>query len=369
MKKLSKDERKNNMRIMGGYLKRFQNIYIVLMGIISALEIFMIIRGASQWNFSKWFHYIYFISYWVLLIPSLILCGVLFFQRKKQSNLFKIGIMLHAYSALLMIWSVMVSVTDLLRGNTPIVYLTILVVVGGTFVIDPMFFLCEVILSLIALIGCSYIEPGYAVFKNSSTYGYHVNVIVFLIMALVVCFRNYRVNLNDTKVNERLKTLSCTDQLTGLSNESHFIQVANQFETEIKEKRARFGLILMDVNNVKNTNDIYGHRYGCHLIVTAGKTLPTIFKSSYMFHLGGDEFVILAQGEDLDNIDKLIAKLEKKLTYREIHYKERDIILSVAYGYEKYQDGMKFSEVLQKADDKMYKNKAEIKEKYHIKGR
>ena len=42
----------------------------------------------------------------------------------------------------------------------------------------------------------------------------------------------------------------------------------------------KFGIVMMDLNNLKATNDQYGHRYGCHLIIHCGEVLPEIFKTS-----------------------------------------------------------------------------------------
>ena len=125
----------------------------------------------------------------------------------------------------------------------------------------------------------------------------------------------------------------------------------------------------MDLNNIKATNDAYGHRYGCHLIVKCGKTLPRYFKSSSVFHIGGDEFVVIVYGEDYDNLDKIIAKMDEKLTYFKFKYEGVELIFSLAHGYAKYEKGLKYKAVFQAADDAMYANKEFIKDKYKLKRR
>lgn len=159
------------------------------------------------------------------------------------------------------------------------------------------------------------------------------------------------------------------DTLTGLGNETAYFEKVEEIEAKIKNNEAKFAVVIMDVNNVKNTNDAYGHRFGCHLIVTGGKTLPKIFKNSAAFHIGGDEFVVIVEGDNVDKLDDCIKKFDEGLAYKVINYNGVDIILSLARGYRVYESGMKYKDVFQDADDAMYANKKMIKEKYNIKGR
>ena len=125
----------------------------------------------------------------------------------------------------------------------------------------------------------------------------------------------------------------------------------------------------MDVNNLKVTNDTYGHRYGCHLIVRTGHTLPEVFKTSKLFHIGGDEFLAILTGEDYENFEEVIKKFDETFKYSHIEHEGKDLIFSVARGFAKYQEGNQYKDVLQKADAMMYLNKAEIKSTYNMKGR
>lgn len=63
---------------------------------------------------------------------------------------------------------------------------------------------------------------------------------------------------------------------------------------------------MMDLNALKRTNDTYSHRYGCHLVRETWRALPTIFKESILFHIGGDEFIAIAIKNDLLNLDKIM---------------------------------------------------------------
>ena len=126
---------------------------------------------------------------------------------------------------------------------------------------------------------------------------------------------------------------------------------------------------MMDVNNLKATNDKYGHRYGCHLVVSCGHILPTIFKTSKLFHVGGDEFIAIVRGTDYQNFEEVMKDFDNKCTYTMIEYEGVELIFSVARGYSHLQENERYQDVLQRADKEMYQNKAYLKEKYNMKGR
>ncbi len=160
--------------------------------------------------------------------------------------------------------------------------------------------------------------------------------------------------------------LSYTDRLTGLGNESSYLRKIEQIERKSKTAPIRFAVVFLDVNGVKMTNDQYGHRYGCHLIVTTGQTLPSIFPTSDLYHIGGDEFVAIVKGEDLTYLNDRLLALDAALRYREIVYDGKELILSVAHGVSIYREGEKYSTVVQRADEDMYQNKRAIKMQYGL---
>ena len=125
----------------------------------------------------------------------------------------------------------------------------------------------------------------------------------------------------------------------------------------------------MDVNNLKATNDAYGHRYGCSLVVRCGHTLPSIFPHSKCFHVGGDEFLALVTNEDYEDFEETMKRYDEKMLYSIVEYEGKELIFSVARGFAKREKGQHFKDVLQIADDAMYRNKKALKEKYNMKGR
>ena len=86
------------------------------------------------------------------------------------------------------------------------------------------------------------------------------------------------------------------------------------------------------------------------------------FKHSPVFRFGGDEFVVVLEGSDLENVDELVGKLEA-----EVNRNNQDKSLkpwergNAAIGYAQYSEGDSLEAVFKRADKAMYTRKMEMK--------
>ncbi|MCP4326139.1 MAG: GGDEF domain-containing protein, partial [Alteromonadales bacterium] len=104
--------------------------------------------------------------------------------------------------------------------------------------------------------------------------------------------------------------LAQQDNLTGLANRSQFVIA---FENSVKmsiEKKHNISLLLIDLNGLKQINQMYGHRSGDLVISTFASLLSQcIHFTDQVFRYGGDQFtVILNQTEDT-SITELIKHI------------------------------------------------------------
>ena len=168
-------------------------------------------------------------------------------------------------------------------------------------------------------------------------------------------------------VNERiLRKHAYVESLTGLGNELSYLEKREELDKKIKEGiDVDFGIVMFDVNDVKKTNDTYGHIYGCAKIVETGHYLKQIFESSKVFHIGGDEFLAVVMGSDLNRIDNIIHEFDSKMENYYLKKNDLEMKLVVARGFALYNrlEDKRFSDVLAKADKLMYENKRELKNK------
>jgi diguanylate cyclase (GGDEF)-like protein len=73
-------------------------------------------------------------------------------------------------------------------------------------------------------------------------------------------------------------------------------------------------LIFADVDGLKAANDTIGHEAGDRLLVDAARALQAAFRrTDLVARMGGDEFVVLADGASDDDVQLLLQKLQESL--------------------------------------------------------
>ena len=193
---------------------------------------------------------------------------------------------------------------------------------------------------------------------------YDVEIIhsnTYEIKLLSTAFENMAQHL---KEHERLQhLLAYRDSLTGLRNTNSYWAWITDFDKEIETKEIVFGVIVLDINYLKETNDRYGHDVGNKLIVSAAHIISSIFKRSPVFRIGGDEFVVILQNRDFEEYKELLKKIDKECLDELVITDKENIPISIAKGFARYDSAKdsSFIDVFNRADDTMYENKREIK--------
>ena len=124
-----------------------------------------------------------------------------------------------------------------------------------------------------------------------------------------------------------------------------------------------FGVMVVDLNYLKEANDNYGHDMGNELLIHATKILVDTFKFSPVFRIGGDEFVVILNGSDFDRYRDLIDRMNAAFAADYISFRDEKIPVSVAKGvsiFNPMTDNV-FEDVFDRADYAMYLDKAEMK--------
>ena len=161
---------------------------------------------------------------------------------------------------------------------------------------------------------------------------------------------------------ELLRRYANIDSLTGLRNTTSYTSWSAEFNKGIENKQVDLGMVVLDLNNLKKTNDEYGHGVGDELIVTAAKVISEVFQRSPIFRIGGDEFLVVLENEDLENREKLFKQFELKCSNTFINGNV-NIPVSIAFGFAKFDPDKDvcLKDVFKRADDAMYENKRKAK--------
>ena len=147
------------------------------------------------------------------------------------------------------------------------------------------------------------------------------------------------------------------DELTGVKNKLAYTELEEELNQQIREKKdVHFAITVFDVNELKQTNDNYGHQAGDELLRDACAMICHAFAHSPVFRIGGDEFAAISRGYDYDHIDEIVKGLkEENRVARENH------TANIALGMARFSGESTVAEVFEKADHNMYLNKKELK--------
>ncbi len=171
------------------------------------------------------------------------------------------------------------------------------------------------------------------------------------------------LNLRDIserkKMEERLRSLSITDELTGLYNRRGFLTFADHHLKAAERRKEAVLLILIDLDGLKQINDAYGHNIGDQALIDAAQIIKQTFRSTDVTaRISGDEFVVVTTDSDGNGLESIRKRMEESIN----GYNSRGIKpyqLSFSYGVAKFDPFAPSSidRLLVKADELMYKNK------------
>jgi diguanylate cyclase (GGDEF)-like protein len=149
------------------------------------------------------------------------------------------------------------------------------------------------------------------------------------------------------------------DALTGIKNKHAYLTAEARLNQQIAEHtHAPFAIVMLDVNDLKKVNDTAGHQAGDQYLKDACKIVCNTFKRSPVFRVGGDEFAVIAKGDDYARIEELIEIMDD---YNAEAARTGGIV--IACGMARYDNDASVSPVLKRADNKMYENKSKLKRK------
>lgn len=159
----------------------------------------------------------------------------------------------------------------------------------------------------------------------------------------------------DMGQQHELENLANTDALTGLFNKRYFEKMM-----EIRdEKKKPYALFYMDLDLFKPVNDTYGHEMGDKVLKEVAKRLLKCIRSNdYAFRIGGDEFMLILNGNlDAQLCEKRIERI-KKLIGEPYEFDGHTIKIGISCGSAVYHDDADCAADIQKiADKRMYEDK------------
>lgn len=215
--------------------------------------------------------------------------------------------------------------------------------------------------------------------REESAYSFYLNQAVRSLVGIVLLFSVYLVYQQTmiTRVRNQLADqfqsisrvenlatevykLAALDQLTGLYNRRSGEQrLAEEISRAQRHDRA-FTLLLLDLDDLKQTNDQFGHAAGDLALKTFADRLQTAIRGSDLaVRLGGDEFMVLLPECRAEEVRHVLSRISGV----EIEYRDEKIRCGYSRGWADYKPGETAQELMNRADEALYQDKRTSKSK------
>lgn len=186
----------------------------------------------------------------------------------------------------------------------------------------------------------------YYIFSSSSS-------VIFALLAFIA----YTLVVFVTSILETTRKAQL-DSPTGLLNKSRW----NELMQNVHLDEDVIGMVMIDLNDLKIVNDLYGHEVGDQMIYDFSKILKESFPPSCAIcRWGGDEFVIMTENKDTEKLEQYIENLDNAVIKYNSDLTRRYLSFAVGYCISTDYPEADHTELLKIADSKMYSHKNKIK--------
>ncbi len=161
------------------------------------------------------------------------------------------------------------------------------------------------------------------------------------------------------KLEDDLRKMTITDELTGIFNRRGFFTLAEQQLKVAKREKKRATIFYADIDGFKGINDGYGHEEGDNVLTETSNILKESFRESDIIaRIGGDEFVIMVTETTETSIKTLMSRLKANIEAFNIR-SGKPYHLSLSIGMSRYdpQTPCSLDELTSRADKMMYQQK------------
>ncbi len=204
--------------------------------------------------------------------------------------------------------------------------------------------------------------------RKTSQVSLWIAIIVPAIIAPIYSVPFLRILIRLDGAENRLRELSRRDELTGLFNRAHFIELAERELERTLRYGEPFSIAILDIDEFGKVNDLHGHLAGDKLLQAMGDVcLRNLRQSDVIARFGGDEFGLLLPNTSEKSVQACVERICKTLASTSIHFYGQDLHFTVCAGAATYDRSCtELDMILQQADKALCQAKRSGKNQFVI---
>ncbi|MFA5536908.1 MAG: GGDEF domain-containing protein [Bacillota bacterium] len=157
-------------------------------------------------------------------------------------------------------------------------------------------------------------------------------------------------------MSSQLQERALKDMLTNLYNRQGMVELIEKELLKVEEEKNSLGILMIDLDNFKQINDVYGHMFGDEVLKEFANLLgDSIREKDMACRFGGDEFVILMQNVGADDLDLARQRIQLKVeTWIASNARLKGLGTSIGKALLQPGQALDAYSLLKKADRSMY---------------
>ena len=160
-----------------------------------------------------------------------------------------------------------------------------------------------------------------------------------------------------------------TDEMTGVPNRRFvFERLEKSFDDIEENSKEHFATAIFDIDHFKQVNDTYGHAAGDEIIKKVCNIATSIIKSPNIFgRIGGEEFLAVIFNDSANHLQEICEKIRTTIENEETLFDNQKIKVTLSGGVCFSNESSSVSDLVNKADERLYLAKKNGRNKFYLK--
>ncbi len=195
----------------------------------------------------------------------------------------------------------------------------------------------------------------------------YFGVLLFMLVSMCLLVSQFnRIRAKSTKrKNElaealaRIQDLATRDELTGLFNRRHMLELLNTEKHRCIRTDRRFCIALIDVDHFKAVNDTHGHGVGDEVLATVAVVITGgLRETDVVARWGGEEFLIMFTDTDCPTAELVLSRIQMMLSATMVSQSVPSLHVTFSAGLTRYDSDEMLTRTIDRADRGLYMAKA-----------
>lgn len=217
---------------------------------------------------------------------------------------------------------------------------------------------------------CAFGLAMFNVATNSPTVPYMAKLqlvyfAVMLVMLVSVCLlvsQLNRIRANSSRRKKelsealaRIQDLATRDELTGLFNRRHMLELLNTEKHRCIRTERRFCMAMVDVDRFKAVNDTHGHMAGDEVLTSVARIISSgLRETDVVARWGGEEFLIMFTDTDCPTAELVLSRIQMMLSASMVSESVPSLHVTFSAGLTHYEPEEMLTRTIDRADRGLY---------------